>query len=1251
VANRYQYLIDQQNGKQTESPRIKNRYQSLIDEQNKELEDLNSSIPSILIKRFARDNQTLSSGPRIGLTPSSQQNNNNATTSNPVVGENLFVSNAFPIHQNDNPILKGIKGFGNAAFSIPSSVGEVLRRTAIQGGSLLSGNGLKELPKNTSFTQDILPESASNALNSFQQNHPIAGGLANMAIEGAVDPTMYIGGGTIKSLMTPKAEFSMAKLNLTPMEKANNNLTPISQYAKRKTGFGPLSQSNDVQDAIAEVNARMDNHINDIVQTLKQSEADVKLDTIRKKIFDMGGIKSGNGDIFEEQRIIPNWIRNNKTGQEIDKVADEIGMTTGDLLETINSEKFKPKDYISEAYRVAQKDPTYIELSKTLEALKTELPETKTLSEIASAKDSPFVKSSPIPTKDTKVFWESVGKELSSKGIQHPTNVELFKKEITEGKIDISKLSNEMEIRKMLGMDLQKFGENEVPEMSIKGTIPPGKKESGVSRNLSTDTARPTEMQDKYWEEPLSYTPVSNPESLAKAQAIFDEGLEPAIAKLSKLHEDLSSEAPPLMKLIADKLYKDGNAARADELIAEAASRATQAGRYGQAYRILRNAQDSTAFDLTMRKQLNKLNEEGLKAYGKKWKDVDLTPEEVSAIGKIKPGDQKTFESVFEQIQKRIANEMPSSAFEKINAWRHISMLMNPKTHIRNVLGNGIMLTMRKSAQRVSGMLQKVLPKEERTQAVFVDKEYKTLAKAYFEANKKELLSGVNKYQEGITLNMPDKRVFRKSRIGEKLGKDIDVLEKVRKFNYELLQKGDNPFFQKAYIDRLASYAQAKGTKDLSKLGQEAFETARLEAEQATYKDASVIADFLNKVKHPEKSASLGRKTGAVLTEAALPFTKTPINIIKRGIQYSPIGIVNGLAGIKSSKGAAKVIDEMAKGLTGTGVLGLGYLLASSGILTGKASKDADLKAYDTNTGNSPFSVLGKYSYDWAQPFSIPLAVGVEIYNAIKDDSKTLSKMDSVVANNDAPRLQQIAASFAEGIYDSLAASGDTVFNMSVMKGIKTLLANPNGITAGLLQLPQGYASQFIPTLSNQIAGTIDPLAREVYIKGNAPETFKNTLRAKIPLANMGLQPKQTPFGEDMKKVENPLGRIFSQFFSPGIISKNQNIDPKIDTELRRLNELGLTNQFPTMVPNYIEKTQSHPKIMLTPAETTQYQKRTGELTLNSFQKIIDSNSYQGARKTKLKTGDEIKADKLAEAISDAKATAKKEILKSRGLK
>ena len=691
---------------------------------------------------------------------------------------------------------------------------------------------------------------------------------------------------------------------------------------------------------------------------------------------------------------------------------------------------------------------------------------------------------------------------------------------------------------------------------------------------------------------------------------------------------------------LADHYQSIGKHEMADDALNFVSEHLTRYGQAISAARLLERMSPAGMLK-TVSGKLSELNEEGAKLYGKKWQDVSLNSDEIELISKLRTGDKKAYEGTFEKIQARIADELPATAMEKINAWRHIAMLLNPKTQIRNVAGNTVMIGMRKTAKQVSATLQNVLLKpEERTQVFNVQREYKNMAEEYFEANKRELLDGPSKYKENIKLNMPDKRVF-----------NNNALENTRKFTYKLLEMGDVPFFKNAYVNRLASYAQAKGIKDLSQLPEEAFSIAKLEAQQATYSDASELASWLNKVKNPGADANLIQKTGAVLTEAAMPFTKTPINIIKRGIQYSPAGIINGMHMWKSKGAAAAGIDEMAKGLTGTGIVSLGYLLAKNGILTGKASKDADQRAYDSSAGNSPFSILGKYTYDWMQPFSVPLAVGVEVYNALKENPIEMKKMDSVVANNDTSRLTEIATALSTGLYDALAASGDTVFNMSVLKGIKQLISNPEGPVAGLAELPGDYATQFVPTLAGQVAGVIDPTVRQTYVKGNLPESAKSALMAKTPFVSKKLQPKQTPFGTDVKRQDNGLSRAFSQFISPGIISVDQGIDPKINKEVRRLSDIGLKRHIPTMVPNYIEKTQKHPRISLTPKETTQYQKRTGELTLKAFNKVLNSNKYIGAMDSKKKNmdADEVRAEMLAKVIEEAKAQAKSEMLKSKG--
>lgn len=773
--------------------------------------------------------------------------------------------------------------------------------------------------------------------------------------------------------------------------------------------------------------------------------------------------------------------------------------------------------------------------------------------------------------------------------------------------------------------------------------ILPGQKERGVSKNLATDKARPAAMQQDFLDNPAGYDPLSNKKTLARAQAVFNPAdIEGTITEMNRLLNDFKPEAAPLAKMVGDHLYSIGQGERARALLSDAAAKATEAGQFGQAWHILRESDPATLIT-TIEKQIKKLNRDGLKTYGTKWNEIGLIPDELDAIGKVKPGDKEAYQALTEQIQKRIADILPAGSWEKLNAWRHIAMLLNPKTQVRNVIGNGIMLVMRRNAKKLSAVLQKTLPAEQRTQVWKVKNEYKQIAENYFEANKKELLGGPNKYNETITLNMPDKRVF-----------GTNALEGARKLTYKLLEMGDTPFFKNAYVDRLASYAQAKGIKDLTELPEEAFETALKEAMEATYKDTNRVAQAIAKWKNPGPDAGLGAKVGAFATEAVMPFTKTPLNIVSRGIEYSPAGVINGIYKLAKKQDAAEAIDVLAKGMTGTGIVALGYMLSRLGVLTGKSETDADLKAYNANTGKSPFSVWGQYTYDWAQPFAIPLSVGVEIFNALDKNPQELKAMDEAAMAGDNQTMLQVVETMAQGLVDALYASGDTVFNMSVLKGLKYML-NGQGFMQGVAELPMDYAGQFVPTIGGQAAGAIDQTVRNTYVKGAPMESFFNQQLNKIPFASKTLPAKQTPFGQDVQRIDNPAARTMAQFFSPGNVNLPQNVDPVIDAELRRLADLGYKEQMPTMVNNYIEgdTSKDRPKVPLNADQTVQYQKLVGQETERKFKELMASSEYARPKKKtdaqKKKTDDELRAALLAKAIQEAKAEAKKTMLKNMG--
>lgn len=136
------------------------------------------------------------------------------TPQNQTVGENAFLVNAFPIKQSDNVAVKGVKGLGNIALSTLDAPFELARKLSLQGGSILTGQGIqKDLPKNTTFAKDLLfpalGQNAQKSFESFQEKRPTLGGLAEMVIDTIADPSLYFGVGVGKNLASKSKELGI----------------------------------------------------------------------------------------------------------------------------------------------------------------------------------------------------------------------------------------------------------------------------------------------------------------------------------------------------------------------------------------------------------------------------------------------------------------------------------------------------------------------------------------------------------------------------------------------------------------------------------------------------------------------------------------------------------------------------------------------------------------------------------------------------------------------------------------------------------------------------------------------------------------------------------------------------------------------------------------------------------------------------------------------------------------------------------
>jgi hypothetical protein len=567
------------------------------------------------------------------------------------------------------------------------------------------------------------------------------------------------------------------------------------------------------------------------------------------------------------------------------------------------------------------------------------------------------------------------------------------------------------------------------------------------------------------------------------------------------------------------------------------------------------------------------------------------------------------------------ASKLPSTKFEKFNAIRRMAMLANPKTHIKNAIGNVIMMAARKTADTVGAGFEKVFLKEgERTKSIgwSRNKDLVDVVNRDWEWHKNALKKGGKWEFDAVFLNR-EKPIFEKGKITKfvekKIGKQYETgfLEMANQLSMNALNASDNVFLQRAYKDALGGYLKANGLKAVT-VESRLYATRR--AYEAVFKQANTFSNWISKMK------SKGGATGTFL-EAKIPFTKTPSNIVLRGVEYSPAGLIKALYSAKTGKTAATVIEDLAKGITGTGLYGVGMGLAALGWAQISGSKSKALQNIQSDAGEQPYSIntpLGSYTFDWAQPSSIPIAMG-------------MATMESLLKNNKG----EDDLSVYDVAMKSLAAGGDTLFNTTMLRNVTDMFGGKySSPTEAILDAPSEYAQQAIPSLLGQITRSIDTTKRDV--SGG----FVDLAKSKIPFLSKTLPAKVDVYGREQKQ-----SGWFQQFIGPGTLKTDSN-DPTSKELIRLSKATEKTDFLPQFATNKItyqlEKGGEPQKKLLKAQEKEEYAKILGQSYKDELDKIISSNKYEN-----LKT-DKEKASEINLALNKVKDTVDNQFLKQKDI-
>ena len=652
-----------------------------------------------------------------------------------------------------------------------------------------------------------------------------------------------------------------------------------------------------------------------------------------------------------------------------------------------------------------------------------------------------------------------------------------------------------------------------------------------------------------------------------------------------------------------------GDKVKLQDAIQATAMAGTTAGQTVQAMSLL-NHQTPEGQAIWLQRSVEKMNNDLKKNRGEKAQQFDLKPEMVDKIVKSKNNEE--LNNNLNEVYQELGQQVSKTTLQKVDSWRYFSMLANPRTHIRNIIGNTAMGKTQgiknKIAGSIEGVISKINSDMERTHTIVPSsKKVKEFAKNDIKNVADRLGLNENKYNPKTRLES-SMRTFKSDVMENTIGKLFDA-------NSKLLEAEDAFGLKSAYKKALSEYMTANKLtpenitdKQLAKARNYAVE----QAQEATFHQASSLATLMNQLGNKNKFAKYA-------LDATLPFKKTPINVAKSGIQYSPVGLVKSIIydSVQLRKGnitVNKYIDNISKGLTGTGIALVGYALAKAGILKASGSDDKEGEKFDEEIGNQTYSIKigdNTYSLDWLAPTGIPLFIGGETFEIMQTENEEKE------SSSDEDSKYNQAIKTATNLLDASANAMNPMTEMSMLSGLTSALKSFEQGSSQILasmgtNAVKSYVNQFVPTALGQIAKTTDEYERSTTstksgILPRAIDTTKNQIMNKVPGLRQMLPTKTDIWGNDIKQSENVAQRAFENAIAP--YTRKEISSDKVNKELTTLyKNIGESS----ILPSNIEKTFTinKEKYRMTNEEYSKYKESYGKTSYKLLNELINSKDY-----------------------------------------
>ena len=729
----------------------------------------------------------------------------------------------------------------------------------------------------------------------------------------------------------------------------------------------------------------------------------------------------------------------------------------------------------------------------------------------------------------------------------------------------------------------------------------------------------------------FSYDRYTDKQAISDAESrIKTEGWQKTLNKWkNSTKEGISKENTAIGWALYNNAANSGDVETAIDVLDTIVKRQRNAAQALQATRLLKQQDPSTQLYAAQRSVEN-LTEDLKNQYGEKAPDLKIDRDLAEKFLNAKDDDART--EAMKEIYRDIGRQMPSRFIDKWNAWRYLSMLGNPRTHVRNIVGNVgfvpavtvknvIGAGIESAANAVSG------GKVGRTKAILTTKDAGLIKAAWSDyANIREQALGSGKYNDNVNVRQETEE-------GRTVFK-LKPLEAMRKFNGTALDAEDAWFSKPHYAAALAQFCKANGITAEQVSGGKGIEAAReyaiREAQKATYRDTNAFSQMISDLGRYRGDNKM-KRLGSTLAEGILPFRKTPANILVRGVEYSPIGFLKSISYdlVQVQKGnmqATEMIDRAAAGLTGTGLMMLGLYMAKEGILRGSGGDDEKKKKFDELQGHQEYALElpngTSITLDWLAPEALPFFVGANLYEQMQVNNGylTMSDMLQAASNVTDPLLSMSCLQSLNDVFDAVgyASSGDT-----------------NALTSAVASAATSYLTQGIPTVFGQAERTGESERMTTYTDKNkflTPDMqyALGKASARIPGVDYG----QIPFIDAWGRTENSGGvvaRAFNNFANPAYTSKVSG--SKMEDELSRLYEAtGEAKVLPQRAPKSFTVNKENKQ--LTGEEYVKYATKRGQTSYKIVSELTGLASYKS-----MSDGD--KADAVAKAYEYANIVGK----------